>query len=118
MTGYRRSEPAYPGGSQITRSRLLPSSVLSTFGRVTSVPCARRPRIRGQMAVRRGVTPRNLVEHGTEEMRVEFCTGRRPSGGASVLHAAPPRYAIRASRKVTHPGTRHGAFRCLEPALS
>src|SRR5215203_6113498 len=55
MTGYRRSEREYPGGSKTVRSRRLPSSTLSTCGIATRVPRARRVRTRGQRALRRCV---------------------------------------------------------------
>jgi len=78
MTGYRRSNPAYPGGSHTTRSRRLPSYMLSTSGSVTSEPLARRARIRGHWARRRCVMriPRQRTWDVKRLMRVQ-CSSRR-----------------------------------------
>jgi hypothetical protein len=128
MTGYRLSDREYAGGNHTTRSRRLPSSLLSTSGSVTSVPPARRARTRGQilkLEIRHRLVPpavklqsrrRNLHEHGTEEMRAELRAGRRPSGGASALRTAPPRYVVCVGGRVTRRVGRHGVFRRSKPS--
>ena len=100
MTGYRRSDLAYAGGSHTTRSRRLPSSRLSTPGTDASAPCARCRLMSGHSGLRRWVTTprasRSSARHCHSTLLLGYPTAcvRRIGNGSSTAESTRVRGGV------------------------